>query len=40
MQIGYKPKHVGHGIVADIVADANAAAEQFDGYVLRFAVVD
>lgn len=40
MQIDYKPKHVGHGIVADIITDANAATEQLDGDMLRFPVVN
>ena len=34
------PEHVGNGIITDVVADADAAAEQFDGDVLRLAVVN
>ena len=34
------PEHVGNWVIANIVADPNAAAEKFDGNVLRFSVVD
>ena len=34
------PEHVGNWVIANIVADPNAAAEEFDSNVLRFSVVD
>ena len=34
------PEHVGDGVIADVVTDADASAEQFNGDVLRLAVVD
>ena len=34
------PEHVGDGVIAHVVTDADASAEQFNGDVLRLAVVD